>query len=117
MSVHVEELSATEDARWQKFSVDLDDETARAMRCFFRLTKKGCDRFAYEVMMAAHVSGSRVSQGALVKFRACGIFRPDGSLPDDRALAIRKAVAESYLVMHDMPDLALKPDFRDLTCG
>jgi hypothetical protein len=105
-------LTATETARVQKFTADMDADTARAMLNLFDHSKPGCDEATYEMMDAAH-NGQKVSNATTNAFHRYGLVLASGDIPKAIKAAIRKAVALRYLVMHNPTAPALKPDPLD----
>ncbi|MCB1721119.1 MAG: hypothetical protein H6859_11040 [Rhodospirillales bacterium] len=106
-------LTGPEKSRVKKFTVGMDENTANAMLNLFILTKPGCDAAAGDLMMAAHGHYPRVCASTIGAYQPYGLVRADGSIPAPVKLAIQKAVAQNYLVMHGPKNPVLKPDLRD----
>jgi hypothetical protein len=73
-------LTATETARVQKFTADMDADTARAMLNLFDHSKPGCDEATYEMMDAAH-NGQKVSNATTNAFHRYGLVLASGDIP------------------------------------
>ena len=109
-------LTAIEKQRVKNFTKRMDVSTAGAMFSLFEITKPGCDEFANELMTVAHGDNQKVSQPTTGMFAQHGLVNPDGVIPKSVKLAIRKAVALNYLIMHGPKNPILKPDFQGLNC-
>ncbi len=107
-------LTATETQRIKNFTEDMDSDTAKAMLSLFEITKPGCNEATYELMDAAHGQNRNVSAEAITSFMQYGLVTKTGTIPTAIKSAIRKAVAECYLMMHGPDDPALKPDLAHL---
>lgn len=106
-------LTATEKVRVDKFTQGMTPETTEAMTRLFEHTKPGCDNLSYELMHAAH-DGSILSSAAIATFEPLGLALPNGMILKPIKAAIRKAVIDGYLIMHDFAPPTLKPDPRTL---
>lgn len=109
-------LTATENARVQKFIAGMDDETASAMFYLFQLTKQGCDDTAYELMEVSYGYAPRVSERAIGAYEQFGLVRSNGTIPEPIKTAIRKAVKENYLVMRGPKDPTPEPHQLGCRC-
>src|SRR5262249_31407821 len=107
-------LTATETARVQKFTADMDEDTAAAMLALFEITKPGCTDEAYDLMHVAHGLRPAASQATIHMFGEHGLVTSGGIMPEPVKLALRRAVAERYLTMHHAEDLNFKPPLRHL---
>ena len=107
-------LTGPEKSRVKKFTAGMDESTANAMLNLFILTKPGCDAAASDLMMAAHGHYPRVCTGTISAYRPYVLVGTDGSIPAPVKLAIRKAIAQNYLVMHGPNIPTPKPNLAEL---
>jgi hypothetical protein len=107
-------LTATETARVQKFTADMDPDTADAIHALFEITKPGCTEEAYELMHVAHDLKPAASDATISLFAKRGLVTSGGIMSEPVKQAIKRAVAESYLIMHHSEDLSFKPPLRHL---
>ncbi len=103
-------LTATEIARIQKFTARMAPDTAEAIQKFFELTKPGCNETAYDVMSTAHSHNKKVSEHTIHNYAKYKIVNINGTIPDAIKSAIKKAVADSLLIMPTPQAPAPKPE-------
>ena len=106
-------LTATEKQRVKNFTSNMDDDTAEAMFNLFEITKPGCTPFTNDLCIAAH-TGEPLPTNVVGAFFQYRLVNKNGTIPKPVRQAIKKAVAESYLVIHNTGDPALRPDPLDL---
>lgn len=103
-------LTATETARLEKFTADMDAATAQAIFRLFEHSKPGCDEATDDLIEAAHRPPQKVSPKTISTLEPYGLVLPTGDIPNPIRAAVRKAVTMQFLIMHDhgAPKLELK---------
>ncbi len=112
-------LTATEDARVQKFTGNMDDKTTNAMFALFEVTKPGKNDIASALIMVAHETGVKLSDAAISYLNPMGLVHKSGRIPKNIEKAVRRAVKEGFLILGgpDNPHLKPDPDFLEPHCA
>ena len=103
------QLTATETQRIKNFTADMDVDTEQAMFALFEITKPGFTRFANRLFVSAF-TGETLPPEVIATFSQHGLVYTNGVMPKKVKAAIRKAIKESYLKIHDPNDPVLRPD-------